>query len=267
MKEIQIFNNPQFGEIRVQQSENGEPLFCAVDVAKALGYSNPSKAVIDHCKGVTVLETPTTNQWGAEVIQNIKYVKESDVYRLVMKSKAPNAEKFQDWVCEEVLPSIRKTGIYSIKGFQTPKTFADALLLAYNQQKEIEEKTLLLEAQAPKVGYYDDVMMSESTMTTTQVAKTLGRSGQWLNRQLKSCGLIFFQSGQWLVKSPYDRCGLHKVRTSTYTKSDGLTASKSSTVWTEKGKRFIIALFDCGFKLSSAVAIMRQEQGKGAVAV
>ena len=143
-----------------------------------------------------------------------------------------------------------------------------------NLQAQLQEKSLLLDVanetisiNAPKVEYFDEVLQSTETMTTTQVAKTIGRSGQWLNRQLKNCGLIFYQSGQWLVKSPYDRCGLHKVRTSTYTKSDGSTASKSSTVWTEKGKRFIIALFNCGFKLSSAVAIMRQEQGKGAVAV
>lgn len=264
MKEIQIFNNPQFGEIRVQQSESGEPLFCLADLCSALGVVN-HRNVKSRLDEDDVRLMDTTDSMGR--LQQIIYVTESGMYDTILRSDSKDARKFRKWVTSEVLPSIRKTGIYSIKGFQTPKTFADALLLAYNQQREIEEKNLLLSSQAPKVEYYDDVMMSDSTMTTTQVAKTLGRSGQWLNRQLKNCGLIYFQSGQWLVKSPYDRCGLHKARTSTYTKSDGSLASKSSTVWTEKGKRFIIALFNCGFKLASATAIMRQEQGKGAVAV
>ena len=110
MNDIKLFNNPQFGEIRVVKNGN-EPLFCLADVAKSLGYANPAKTVIDHCKGVTVLETPTTSG-----IQQIKYGKESEVYRLVMKSKLPDAEKFQDWVCEDVLPSIRKHG-----GYLTPQ--------------------------------------------------------------------------------------------------------------------------------------------------
>lgn len=104
---IQIFNNPQFGEVRVAMTENGEPLFCLADVAKALGYSRPADAVSTHCKGVVILPTPTNGG-----VQQIKFGKEGDVYRLVMKSKLPDAEKFQDWVCDDVLPSIRKHGAY-----------------------------------------------------------------------------------------------------------------------------------------------------------
>ena len=104
MNNISIFKNDRFGEVRVAGTSD-EPLFCLADVAKALGYANPAKAVIDHCKGVTVLETPT-----AGGVQSMKYGKEGDVYRLVMRSKRPDAEAFQDWVCDEVLPSIRKHG-------------------------------------------------------------------------------------------------------------------------------------------------------------
>lgn len=105
-KEIQIFNNEEFGEVRVMGTPDN-PLFCATDVAKALGYANPAKAVIDHCKGVSILETPTP---GGK--QKMKYIGEAEVYRLILKSNAPRAEAFQDWVCGEVLPSIRKTGGY-----------------------------------------------------------------------------------------------------------------------------------------------------------
>ena len=106
MSEIKLFENLEFGKVRVSVVD-GEPLFCLADVAKSLGYSNPAKAVIDHCKGVTVLETPTQSG-----VQPIKYGKEGEVYRLTMKSKLSNAEKFKDWVCNEVLPSISKHGAY-----------------------------------------------------------------------------------------------------------------------------------------------------------
>lgn len=277
--EIKIFNNPQFGNVRATTNENNEPLFCAIDVARILEYANPAKAVIDHCKGVTVLETPTTNQWGAEVMQNIKFIKEPDMYRLVMKSKAPGAEKFQDWVCEEVLPSIRETGGYIVS--KPEDTDADlmarALLVAQatiekkdrqieQVQKEVREKILLLDnanetiiRQAPKVYYYDNVLMSADTMTTTQVAKSIGRSCRWLNTKLKECGLIYYQSGQWMLKSPYDSWNLHKVRTATFTHTDGTTATKTSTVWNERGRRFIVALSQCDFKIKSAVKLIQGE--------
>ena len=87
--------------------EDGEPLFCASDVCKALGYTNTSKALSDHGveKGITNRYTPTNGG-----LQNLAYIDERNLYRLVMRSKLPSAEKFQDWVCGEVLPSIRKTG-------------------------------------------------------------------------------------------------------------------------------------------------------------
>ncbi|MFC2739166.1 MAG: Bro-N domain-containing protein [Prevotella sp.] len=88
MEAIQIFNNPQFGSIRTAGTSD-KPLFCAIDVARALQYANPAKAIIDHCKGVTVLETPTN---GGR--QMVKYISESDMYRLIFKSNAPKAEEF-----------------------------------------------------------------------------------------------------------------------------------------------------------------------------
>ena len=104
--ELRVFSNAAFGEVRVTEVD-GEAMFCLADVARALEYANPAKAVIDHCKGVTFLETPTNGG-----VQQIKFGKEAEVYRLIMKSKTKRAEEFQDWVCEEVLPTIRKTGEY-----------------------------------------------------------------------------------------------------------------------------------------------------------
>lgn len=106
MTDLQVFNNPEFGSIRTLD-DGTHTLFCGADIAKALGYSNPRKALTDHCKGVTKRNTPTP---GGE--QEMSFIPESDLYRLIFGSKLPNAEKFTDWVTEVVLPTIRKTGSY-----------------------------------------------------------------------------------------------------------------------------------------------------------
>ena len=136
--QFQIFNHPQFGEMTTIQCNDGKVLFKANDVAKALGYSSPQNAVTKHCKGVTVLMTPSENQRGTVVMQPTKYIPESDIYRLVMRSKLAAAEKFQDWVVEEVLPSIRKNGAYlTEKTIERALNEPDFLIeLATNLKKE-----------------------------------------------------------------------------------------------------------------------------------
>lgn len=109
---VQIFQNPAFGQMRVINQSN-KPYFVANDVAGALGYSIPKDAIAKHCKGGVILPLPTDGG-----IQKVKFISESDVYRLVMRSKLPQAEAFQDWVVEEVLPSIRQTGGYSVSGIK-----------------------------------------------------------------------------------------------------------------------------------------------------
>lgn len=106
MNELQIFNSGEFGEIRTIEID-GKPYFVGTDVAKALGYNNPRDAVSRHCKGVVKHDTPTSSG-----IQSMSYINEGDLYRLIMKSKLPSAEKFESWVVDEVLPTIRKTGSY-----------------------------------------------------------------------------------------------------------------------------------------------------------
>lgn len=106
MNELQIFNSGEFGEIRTIEID-GKPYFVGTDVAKALGYNNPRDAVSRHCKGVVKHDTPTSSG-----IQSMSYINEGDLYRLIMKSKLPSAEKFESWVMDEVLPTIRKTGSY-----------------------------------------------------------------------------------------------------------------------------------------------------------
>lgn len=109
MDNIQIFKNESFGEVRVAGTSE-EPLFCAKDVATALGYSDTADAIQRHCKSGKKVFCPHGNGIGGT---NMVYIPEKDVYRLIMRSNLPNAEQFQDWVCDEVLPSIRKHGIYA----------------------------------------------------------------------------------------------------------------------------------------------------------
>lgn len=181
MNELQLFNSPEFGEVRVVMSAENEPLFCALDVAKALMYKNPAKAVIQHCKGVTVLETPT--QGG---VQQVKFITEPNVYRLVMKSKAPKAEMFQDWVYNEVLPSIRKTGGYMVtKQDDTPEMImARAVMVAQDTIKRYEQRNRELEVinknQARQIGvmqhkadFYDTIIGSSDLLEMKDVAKVL----------------------------------------------------------------------------------------------
>ena len=163
-------------------------------------------------------------------------------------------------------------------GFQVPTSFKEALLLAAHQQelieeqqKQIEQKDETIELQeaeikkaAPKVDYYDKTLQSVNTQTTTQVAKSLGMDAHKLNRKLKEAGILYNQSGQWLLKQPYASWGLHATRTQTYTRSDGSTGTSTYTVWTEKGKRFIHALSENGFNTRKAI---RQIKGETAMAV
>ena len=173
MNELIIFNNPEFGTVRTLE-ENGVVLFSATDVARAIGYSNPYDAIARHCKGVVKREgvSRTTNQHGTTTEQSaeMSFIPESDLYRLVFSSKLPTAEKFTDWVTEEVLPSIRKHGAYMTpdtieKLISNPDTIiqlATALKEKQGKRKalEIANSALTVETQImkPKADYFDDLV-------------------------------------------------------------------------------------------------------------
>lgn len=134
MNELQIFNSEEFGDIRTAEID-GKPYFVGADVAKALGYNNPRDAVSRHCKGVVKRDTPTSSG-----IQSMSYINEGDLYRLIMKSKLPSAEKFESWVMDEVLPTIRKTGSY-----QKPLTTVEQIQVIATGFLDHEERLNRLE--------------------------------------------------------------------------------------------------------------------------
>lgn len=134
MNELQFFNSEEFGEIRTAEID-GKPYFVGTDVAKALGYNNPRDAVSRHCKGVVKRDTPTSSG-----VQSMSYINEGDLYRLIMKSKLPSAEKFESWVMDEVLPTIRKTGSY-----QKPLTTVEQIQVIATGFLDHEERLNRLE--------------------------------------------------------------------------------------------------------------------------
>lgn len=258
MNELMIFSNPEFGRVRTLE-ENGTVLFCGTDVARALGYSNPRDAVSRHCRGVVKRDgvSLTTNQRGKTTEQTVEmsFIPESDLYRLVFSSKLPAAERFTDWVTGEVLPSIRRNGMYLL-----PKDYPSAL----RALADAEEKRLALAAEnerqaqviaefEPIRQYVDTILESQDALATSQIAADYGMSAQQLNKILRDEGVQHKVNGQWLLYKKHMNMGYTKSKTIQFNHSDGRTDTKLHTQWTQKGrlmihnileKRGIVAVMD-----------------------
>lgn len=135
---------------------------------------------------------------------------------------------------------------------------------AEQQQVTIELQSKELTKTAPKVSYYDNHLQSVNTQTSTQAAKQIGMDAEKLHKKLKEIGIIYRQSGQWMLHVPYSTWGLHSTRTQTYTRSDGSVGTSVYTVWTTKGVRFIIALYENGWDVKKAVKQIKGEMNPAA---
>ena len=274
-QDIQVFSNSQFGEIRTVLADDGEPRFCLTDLCAALAL-NPNK-VSQRLNGDLLSKYPLMTNGG---MQQVNFVNEDGLYDAIFDSRKKEARAFRKWVTSEVLPSIRKTGGYiATKVDDTPEEImARALMVAQStlenqkkrlaeqdmtierQEHRIQEQTKQIEAAAPKVNYYDETLMSIDTMTMTQAANSIGMTVHTLTNKLRNAGLIFRQSGQWMLKAPYCKWGLHKTRTSTFTHSNGTIGTSMYMVWTQKGLRLINEMLTTNFNLSQAVANIRKEK-------
>nr|DAJ85684.1 MAG TPA: repressor domain protein [Bacteriophage sp.] len=177
MNELQIFDNNEFGEVRMAEID-GKPHFVATDVAIALGYSTPRDAISRHCKGVVKHDTPTLGG-----IQQLSYISEGDVYRLIIRSKLPSAEKFERWIFDEVIPSIRKNGGY-ISGQENltdEELLSKALLVAQNKiadrDRIIASKQERIEQMRPKEIFADSVATSKNSILIGDLAKMICQNG------------------------------------------------------------------------------------------
>lgn len=250
MSNIQIFNSPDFGTVRTLDND-GTVLFCGADIAKALGYSNPSKALNDHCKGDLTKRYPITDSLGRT--QDAIFIPESDLYRLVFGSKLPTAEKFTDWVTETVLPSIRKNGGYIAGQEQlTPQELmAKALLVANKTLAEREARISELTAQnsqltvekqimQPKAEYFDELVDRNLLTNFRETAKELGIKPKafvaWL---LEKKFLYRDQKGKLLPREDKNS-GLFEVKEA---KNDKTQWSGVQTLITPKGRETFRLLY------------------------
>lgn len=269
MTDVKIFNSPMFGELRVTRNEKGELLFCLKDVCDSLGLQVGATAKRLEQQVISSINVLTNG--GS---QQMYFVTEPDLYRCIFQSRKPTARKFQDWVFNDVLPSLRTTGAYVVAKEEDSEEdiIARGLIAAKAALARREERIRQLETQteqqaetinlqkkeltvaAPKAEYYDKTLASTTCITTTQVADDLHITARTLNAKLKDLGIIYSQSGQWHLKMPYKGWNLAGTRTYNYQSSNGETLTSTTLVWNQRGKRFIIALYNNDFNVKRAIA-------------
>lgn len=247
MKDLQVFENSEFGSLTVIEKD-GEPWFIGREVASALGYERSADAINQHCKYMKILKNGET-QFLEIPSRGLQIINEKDVYRLIMRSKLESAEQFQDWVMDEVLPSIRKDGMYATDDFvEMALSDPDHMISILNKFKKEKQRRLQAEAKVieskPKVEYYEKVLDTANTYTVTQLAKENEMTAIQLNQILNKCGIQFKQSGQWMLYREYQDQGLVKTRTHIVRRSGGKKETRHSTTWTEKGREFIRELLE-----------------------
>lgn len=232
MNELKVFQNNLFGEVRTVQ-ENGKILFCGSDVAKALGYARPQNAVENHCryalkKGVPHPQSPN------KVIDMI-FIPEGDLYRLIASSKMEKAEEFEKWVFDEVLPSIRKNGIYAtevtVEKMLSDPDFAIELLTTLKEERakrlEVEKTNTIL-------------MHVTKNYTATEIAKELGfKSATELNKVLSQMKVQYKQNETWVLYSKYADKGYTDIKQQVLDSGRVVYDRK----WTQLGRKFLLELF------------------------
>lgn len=246
MSELKVFNNSEFGRLEVLIID-GKEYFPATDCAEILGYKKPHDAIDRHCRitgttfhGVGVVTGKKKD--GSDAIQKVikKFIDEGNLYRLIVSSKLPEAEKFESWVFDHVLPTIRKHGAY-----MTPETIEQALLnpdtiiqLATNLKEE-QEKRKELENEnkelKPKATYHDLVLQSDSLLSVTQIAKDFGMGAPTLNKILHELGIQYKKGRRWYLYHRYQDKGYTQSKTYAINAEE----TKDHMYWTQKGRLFI----------------------------
>lgn len=229
MNALKIFSNDEFGEIRTVEIE-GKIYFVGKDVANALGYSNPRDAIARHCKGV--VKHDSFKEGGQEVA----LIPEGDMYRLITHSKLESAERFESWVFDEVLPSIRKHGIYA-----TDKVIDDIL---NNPDFGIELLTKLKEERAARLAAEKKnaiLMHVNKTYTMTEIAKELGlKSAIELNKLLSEKKIQYKVNETWVMYSQYSNLGYEEIKQEVLDNGKVIYHRRI----TQMGREFILNLFD-----------------------
>lgn len=234
MNELELFENQEFGSIRVVEI-NGEPWFVAVDICNALDIGNPSQAL-------TRLDFDEVTLISNEGKRGMNVINESGLYELILGSRKKEAKDFKRWIKREVLPSIRKTGTYSM----IPKTYSETLRALAD---EVEKNQKLLEGNAaqkrfiesvqPKQSTYSETVKEEETFLTTTVAKRFGITARKLNNILYMAGIQYPIGEKWYLYNKYVIDGIGRYSTRPYKVWNGTMGKNTFLCWTEKGIDFI----------------------------
>nr|DAD63768.1 MAG TPA: repressor domain protein [Caudoviricetes sp.] len=244
--QITIFNNPQFGEIRTAGTAE-QPLFCLADVCKALDLQTGATKSRLNSKGISSINTLTS---GGN--QTLIFINEQNLYKVIMRSDKPQAEPFQDWVCGEVLPSIRKTGGYIATNttMTDAEIMAKAVLVAQStietrnariKQLEIEnagQKQLIAQMQKGN-DYLNTILQSKGTLAITQIAADYGMSAIAFNRKLNEMHIQRKVNGQWILYSEFMGKGYVHSRTISFRHKDGRPDTRLCTEFTQRGRLFL----------------------------
>ena len=232
--QIRQFHSDEFGSLDILMIDD-KPYFPATECAKVLGYAKPENAIVRHCKGS--LKRGVLSNGG---MQDKKFIPEGDLYRLIIRSKLPAAERFETWVFDEVLPTIRKHGAYATHDtldelLRSPK-FAERLI---ERLEEEREKSGVLEGlateMAPKALYCDMVLQCANLVPVSLIAKDYGMSAAAFNTLLYDLGVQFPMAGTWILYQQYANKGY--TRTRTYRVGEKIATMH--TCWTQKGRLFL----------------------------
>ena len=250
MNEIQIFNSPEFGQVR-SLVINGEPWLVGKDVTKALGYDNPSKAIRDHVEeedkrvGVQNVTPYIIDSLGRK--QHPTFINESGLYALVFGSKLPSAKKFKRWVTSEVLPALRKTGQYQVKELSGSELMARALIEAQNV---LAAKDKVIEEMKPKVVFADAVATSHTSILVGELAKILKQNGIEMGQKrlfawLREKGYLIKRQGTD-YNMPTQKAmelGLFEIKEGSYVNGSGVNITTKTPKITGKGQQYFINKF------------------------
>lgn len=252
MNQIQIFNNPEFGEIRTIE-ENEQVLFCGKDIAAALGYKDTTNALKLHCREDGVAIHHLTDSLGRE--QQAKFIDEGNLYRLIAHSKLPAAEKFERWVFDEVLPSIRKHGAYMTpEQIENVLTNPDTIIqLAQNLKAEQEKRRQLeckVEEDKPKVLFADAVATSKTSILIGELAKILKQNGVDMGQNrlfhwMRQNGYLISRQGTDynMPTQKSMEMKLFEIKETSITHADGHVSVSKTPKITGRGQQFFIKLF------------------------
>ena len=231
--DISTFNNSEFGEIRTIQKDDNV-MFCGSDIARALGYARPADAISAHCKGVCVLPTPS-----AGGVQNTKFITEGDVYRLIAHSKLPSAERFERWVFDEVLPSIRKHGAYMTEdvleqALASPDFLIELATRLKTEKAKNAQLTVSNQIMQPKADYFDMLVDRNLLTGIRDTAKELGIRQNDFVRFLLDKGYLFrTKKGKLRPYATYVDSGLFEMKEFVNDKTGYMD---TQTLITPKGK-------------------------------